>query len=52
MITGKKQFTTIDEYIRTFPEDVQNILNKMRKTIQEAAPDQKRQSATRYLPFS
>jgi len=41
MITGKKQFTTIDEYIRTFPEDVQNILNKMRKTIQEAAPESK-----------
>jgi uncharacterized protein YdhG (YjbR/CyaY superfamily) len=38
MITGKKQFKTIDEYIKTFPEDVQNILEKMRKTIQEAAP--------------
>ena len=38
MITGKKQFTTIDEYIRTFPEDVQNILKKMRTTIREAAP--------------
>lgn len=41
MITGKKQFNTIDEYIRTFPEDVQNILKKMRKTIQEAAPEAK-----------
>jgi uncharacterized protein YdhG (YjbR/CyaY superfamily) len=41
MIAGKKQFKTIDEYIKTFPEDVQNILEKMRKTIQEAAPEAK-----------
>jgi uncharacterized protein YdhG (YjbR/CyaY superfamily) len=33
-----KQFTTIDEYIRTFPEEVQTELEKMRKTIQDAAP--------------
>jgi uncharacterized protein YdhG (YjbR/CyaY superfamily) len=37
MIT-KKQFKTIDEYIKTFPEDVQRILEKMRQTIAEAAP--------------
>ena len=34
----KKPFKTIDEYIGTFPEDVQTILEKMRKTIREAAP--------------
>ena len=39
MIAGKKQFKTIDEYIRTYPEDVQNILKKMRTTIREAAPE-------------
>lgn len=39
MIAGKKQFKTIDEYIKAFPEDVQSILKKMRKTIQEAAPE-------------
>ena len=39
MIAGKKQFKTIDEYIRTFPEDVQNILKKMKTTIREAAPE-------------
>jgi uncharacterized protein YdhG (YjbR/CyaY superfamily) len=38
MLKEKKQFQTIDEYIKTFPEDVQSILEKMRKTIQEAAP--------------
>jgi len=39
MIAGKKQFKTIDEYIRTFPDDVQSILKKMRTTIREAAPE-------------
>jgi uncharacterized protein YdhG (YjbR/CyaY superfamily) len=39
MITGKKQFKTIDEYIKTFPEEVQSILEKMRQTIREAAPE-------------
>lgn len=29
----------IDEYIAAFPEDVQEILRKVRATIQEAAPD-------------
>src|SRR5712691_156324 len=36
--SDKKQFKTIDEYIRTFPKDVQTILEKLRKAIQEAAP--------------
>src|SRR5713101_8246886 len=36
---SKKQFKTIDEYIRTFPEDVQGILEKMRQTIRKAAPE-------------
>jgi uncharacterized protein YdhG (YjbR/CyaY superfamily) len=39
MPTYKKQFTTIDEYIRTFPKDVQRILEKIRRTIQRAAPE-------------
>ena len=34
-----KQFKTMDEYIKTFPEDVQSILEKMRKTIRKAAPE-------------
>jgi len=34
----KKQFKTIDEYIKTFPEDVQAILQKVRQTIRKAAP--------------
>ena len=39
MITRKKQFKTIDEYIDAFPEDVQNILERMRQTIRKAAPE-------------
>jgi uncharacterized protein YdhG (YjbR/CyaY superfamily) len=35
----RKQFNTIDEYVKTFPEDVQRILEKMRQTIREVAPD-------------
>ena len=33
------QFKTIDEYIDTFPEDVRSILNELRRTITEAAPE-------------
>ncbi len=39
MTTSKKQFRTIDEYIKTFPKDVQSILEKMRQTISKAAPE-------------
>ncbi len=35
----KTQFKTIDEYIKTFPEDIQSVLEKMRQTIREAAPE-------------
>ena len=34
----KIQYNTIDEYIKTFPEDIQGILEKMRQTIKKAAP--------------
>jgi uncharacterized protein YdhG (YjbR/CyaY superfamily) len=39
VLTPKKQFKTIDEYIKTFPENVQRILEKIRKTIQNTAPE-------------
>ena len=29
----------MDEYIKTFPNDVQSILEKMRQTIRKAAPE-------------
>lgn len=31
--------TTIDEYINSYPENVQNILQNMRSTMQKALPD-------------
>ena len=33
-----KKFITIDTYINAFPEDIQLVLQKLRKTIQAAAP--------------
>ena len=38
-MTDKKRFTTIDEYISTFPGEVQMVLEKVRQAIQKAAPD-------------
>ncbi len=38
-MTNKKQCTTIDEYIKTCPEDVQSILENIRQTIRKAAPE-------------
>jgi uncharacterized protein YdhG (YjbR/CyaY superfamily) len=35
----KGQYKTIDEYIQTFPENIQNLLEKMRQTIHKAAPE-------------
>lgn len=32
-------FNTIDEYILSFPPEIQNRLTEVRKTIQEAAPE-------------
>ncbi|MDX2174202.1 MAG: DUF1801 domain-containing protein [Bacteroidota bacterium] len=37
MLTKKP--ITVDDYISSFPEDVQQILQKIRTTIKEAAPD-------------
>ena len=38
-MTDKKLFTTIDEYISTFPDDIQAMLEKVRQAIQKAAPE-------------
>ena len=35
----KTSYTTIDEYISTFPKDVQKILQELHKTIKAAAPE-------------
>ena len=39
MIRKKATFNSIDEYIGTFPETVQNIMEQLRTTIKDAVPD-------------
>jgi len=39
MESKKSGFTSIDEYIGTFPEDVQKMLEEVRATIKAAAPE-------------
>ena len=39
MENNKVGFTSIDEYIATFPEDIQKILEELRATIKAAAPE-------------
>jgi uncharacterized protein YdhG (YjbR/CyaY superfamily) len=39
MATSRKKFESIDEYIITFPKNVQDILEVLRKVIRESAPD-------------
>lgn len=38
---AKTDFQSIDEYISTFPEEVQEKLKKIRQTIRNAAPEAK-----------
>src|SRR3989449_11292779 len=38
MVPARK-FETIGEYIESFPENVQSVLEKLRATVQEAAPE-------------
>ena len=38
MTAKKPGFASMDEYIATFPDDVQKILKKVRSTIKAAAP--------------
>lgn len=39
MDTTKKELTSVDEYIKSFPQDVQTILQRIRDVIKETAPD-------------
>ena len=38
---SKKQIETIDEYIKTFPKNIQTILQELRQAIKDAAPEAK-----------
>lgn len=39
MESNQDRFNSIDEYIATFPENIQKILEALRATIKAAAPD-------------
>ena len=39
METGKASFKDIDEYIAAFPEDTQEILQKIRQIVKGTAPE-------------
>ena len=39
MENSKPGFTSIDEYIATFPAEIQKILQEIRATIRDVAPD-------------
>jgi len=39
MTPMKTSYTTIDEYIKTFPKETQKILREVRATIKAAAPE-------------
>jgi len=51
MTSGKVVFTSIDEYIASFPEDVQKILEDIRATIKAAAPDAKEKISYQIAAF-
>lgn len=36
---ARTNFKSVDEYIKTFPADIQKILQQVRETIKEVAPD-------------
>jgi uncharacterized protein YdhG (YjbR/CyaY superfamily) len=38
MDSPKKSFSTVDDYIASFPDDTQQILQQLRQTIRDAVP--------------
>jgi uncharacterized protein YdhG (YjbR/CyaY superfamily) len=38
-VRNKKEFKAIDEYIATFPKNIQIILEELRQAIRDSAPD-------------
>lgn len=49
MQSNVKAITAVDDYIRLFPKDIQSILEKVRTTIQDAAP-QATQTISHQMP--
>ena len=51
MNSDKEVFNSIDEYIGTFPDEVQKILEEIRATIKTAAPDAKEKISYQIAAF-
>jgi uncharacterized protein YdhG (YjbR/CyaY superfamily) len=49
---GKIIFSSIDEYIASFPAEAQKILTKLRKTVKSAAPDAQERISYQMPAFS
>lgn len=47
----KPTYTTIDEYIQLFPEEIQERMEKLRQVIHEAAPEAKEKISWRMPTF-
>ena len=52
MESNKNGFNSIDEYIASFPEDVQKILEELRAAIKASAPDAKERISYQMPTFS
>ncbi len=52
MENKQSDYNSIDEYIGTFPKEVQEILKKLRAVIKEAAPDAEERISYRMPTFS
>lgn len=46
----KRSFSTIDEYIATFPSEIQERLNIMRETIRSCVPDETTEKISYQMP--
>jgi len=51
METKSKDYISIDEYIESFPKEVQEILRKLRFVIKDAAPDAEEKISYRMPTF-
>lgn len=47
---AKRSFNTVDEYLATFPEDVQVLLEKVRQTIRDVVPDDAEEVISYQMP--
>lgn len=50
MTTSRAQFTTIDEYINSFPKEVGEILQTLRQVIKEEVPEETTETISYGIP--